>query len=276
MEFLLTSRNCKKAFDTVDHEILLAKLDHYGIHGTENAWFKSYLSGRTQFVKISNSQSSSKSIRHGVPQGSVLGPLLFLVYINDLHKCIRTSETYHFADDTHLLNFAETVWSLCGRVNADLRVLVSWLKSNKISLINASKTDSSSFDLHGKRHDIIPCIKLSGQILTPSKWVKYLGVHLDEHLNWKNHVSTIATKLRRANGVISKIRHFVPTKTLLSVYHAIFASHFRYAAQTRALCNNTVTQKIQTLQNTALRLITFNGPRMSASPLLADLELLSL
>ena len=264
----------QKAFDTVDHEILISKLDHYGIRGTENSWFKSYLSGRSQFVSVSNSSSNPKPIRHGVPQGSVLGPLLFLIYINDLHYSIRKSETYHFADDTHLLNFAKTVWSLCGRVNSDLRVLVSWLKANKISL-NASKTEFVIFRSPWKRLDSIPRLKLAGKVLTPSKWVKYLGVHLDEHLNWKHHVSTIAAKLRRANGAISKIRHYVPTKTLLNVYHAIFVSHVRYAAQIWALCDNTTTHRIQVLQNTAIRLMTFNGPRVSATPLLANFELLN-
>ena len=101
------------------------------------------------------------------------------------------------------MSFAKTVWSLCGRVNADLRVLVSWLKANKISL-NASKTEFVIFRSPWKRLDSIPRLKLAGKMLTPSKWVKYLGVHMDEHLNWKHHVSTIAAKLRRADGAISR------------------------------------------------------------------------
>ena len=263
----------QKAFDTVDHEILLAKLDHYGIRGVEKNWFKSYLSNRFQYVSISNTKSKLKSVKHGVPQGSVLGPLLFLLYINDLHACIKTSETYHFADDTHLLNFSKTVWSLCGRVNADLRVLVSWLNANKISL-NASKTEFVIFRSPWKPLDCIPRLKLSGKILTASKSVKYLGVHLDEHLSWRTHIASIATKLRRANGALSKLRHYVPTQILLNVYHAIFGSHSRYANQIWGLCDNSVTHRIQTLQNSAMRLISFNGPRVSATPLYADLGIL--
>jgi len=102
----------QKAFDTVDHKILLHKLCHYGIRGPVNQWFKSYLSNRYQYVAIKNSKSILKLIIHGVPQGSVLGPLLFLLYINDLHFSIHTSETYHFADETHLLNFSKSVASL--------------------------------------------------------------------------------------------------------------------------------------------------------------------
>ena len=94
----------QKAFDTVNHDILLKKLDHYGIRGHPNAWFKSYLSNIQQFVSINGFQSKQNVIKHGVPQGSVLGPLLFLIYINDLHECIKYSTTHHFADDTNLLH----------------------------------------------------------------------------------------------------------------------------------------------------------------------------
>ena len=259
----------QKAFDTVDHEILLSKLSHYGVRGVANNWFRSYLSNRSQFVNLSNSNSILKHNKHGVPQGSVLGPLLFLLYINDLHYCIRTSNTYHFADDTHLLNFAATVKSLCGRVNADLRVLVEWLKANKISL-NASKTEFLIFRSPRKDLDDIPRLKLAGKIITPSTCVKYLGVYLDEHLSWKPHTSAISTKLRRANGALSKLRHYVPFKVFLNVYHAIFMSHARYACQLWGLKNNSATHRVLTLQNTALRLMTFSHPRSSATRLYAN------
>ena len=104
--------------------------------------------------------------------------------------------------------------------------------------------------------------------------MKYLGVHLDEHLNWKPHIASIASKLRRANGALSKLRYFVPTKILTNVYHAIFASHARYASQIWGLRDNSVSHRILTLQNFAMRLLTFKGPRTSATPLYSELGIL--
>ena len=201
----------------------------------------------SQFVSIGGSKSSLKTLPHGVPQGSVLGPLLFLIYINDLHNCIKHCETFHFADDTHLLRFSNTPETLCKKVNLDLRNINCWLKANKISL-NTAKTEFVIFKSKSKRLDVIPSLKLDGKRIYPSQSVKYLGVYLDENLCWKSHVDHIAPKLQRANGLLSKIRHYVPPKTLLNIYHSIFSSHMRYACQVWGLCDTTITHRIFTLQ----------------------------
>ena len=263
----------QKAFDTVDHGILLAKLCHYGIRGIANQWFKSYLSNRCQHVSISKTNSHIKPVNHGVPQGSVLGPLLFLIYINDLHNCIKFCETYHFADDTHLLNFSNSLETLYKKVNLDLKNVSCWLKANKISL-NAAKTEFLIFRSQRKTFDFLPFLKIDGKRLYPSKVVKYLGVYLDEHLTWKPHINYVASKLQRANGAISKLRHYVPLKTLINVYHSIFSSHMRYACQIWGLRDCTVTHRILTLQKAAVKLMTFNHPRSPSAPIFANLEIL--
>ena len=262
----------QKAFDTVDHEILLSKLNHYGIRGIANQWFKTYLTNRVQYVSIGDAKSLAKAISHGVPQGSVLGPLLFLLYINDLCNAIKSSETYHFADDTHL-NFSDSLESLCRRVNADLKRLNTWLNANKISL-NASKTEFVIFRSQSHKLDFIPYLKVSGNRIYSSQCVRYLGVLLDEHLSWKAHVSSVAKKLQRANGMLAKIRHYVPLNCLLNVYHAIFSSHMRYACQVWGLRDSTATHRILTLQKSAIRLMTFSEPRSASLPLFATLGIL--
>ena len=124
----------QKAFDTVDHQILLAKLNHYGIRGVSNDWFKSYLPNRNQYVSINGFHSSLTTITCGVPQGSVLGPLLFLLYINDLNQAIKFCKVYHFADDSNLLCLSNSIKKLNKLVNAHLKHLVNWLNANKTSL----------------------------------------------------------------------------------------------------------------------------------------------
>ena len=130
----------KKAGDTVDHHILLQKLEHYGIRGVANEWFSSYLKNRAQFVSIGNVSSTIKKLLTSVPQGSVLGPLLFLLYINDLHNSVRYAKTYHFADDTSVILSSTSLEILSKRINKDLFNLSNWLKANKLSL-NVKKTE---------------------------------------------------------------------------------------------------------------------------------------
>jgi hypothetical protein len=121
----------------------------------------------------------------------------------------------------------------------------------------------------------LPHIKLTGKRIYPSSSIKYLGVYLDEHLNWKPQINEIANKLKRANGALSKLRHYIPLKPLINIYHAIFASHMRYACQVWGLRDTSVTHRILTLQKLALRLITFSKPRSPSSPIFSELGILN-
>ena len=255
----------QKAFDTVDHVILLKKLEHYGLRGIGNAWFKSYLSNRSQFVSILGFNSTLKSILHGVPQGSVLGPLLFLLYINDLHDAIKYCMVHHFADDTNFLIFDNSLKSLQKKINIDLKLLCHWLNANKISL-NTKKTEYILFRHQQKSINFELKLKLNGKKLYPSSFIKYLGIFLDENLNWKKHTSILSSKLRRANGALAKLRHFLPLNTLISVYYAIFNSHLNYGSQIWGQNQNYVTNRIFTLQKSAIRIIS-NVPRRTHTSL---------
>ena len=264
----------QKAFDTVDHDILLSKLQHYGIRGITNQWFYSYLSNRTQLVSVGNSSSDIKSVDYGVPQGSVLGPLLFLIYLNDLHYALHFSEVEHFADDTNLFQFGNSPEILGDRLTLDLQSLTSWLNANKIS-INSSKTEYIIFSSRFKQAPDLQ-ILLNGQRLNPSSYLKYLGVYVDEHLSWKPHVSELCSKLRRANGALSRVRHYVSPKILLNIYHAIFGSHLRYGCQLWAQNSNTTTRRAFILQKYALRLISFSAPRSPSTPLFSHYKILTI
>ena len=177
---------------------------------------------------INGFESKNKKLLHGVPQRSVLGPILFLLYINDLHNCIKYSTTYHFADDTILLNICKDYKTLRRKTNYDLFQLHKWITANKISL-NTGKTELIYFCKSGPAPTLN--IVLHDKTLVSSKYVKYLGIYLDEFLNGEIHCSELVKKLNRANGLLAKVRHYVPQLELKNVYHAIFASHLMYGSQ---------------------------------------------
>ena len=167
-----------------------------------------------QYVSINNIPSDLLKVNFGVPQGSVLGPLLFLVYINDLHNSIRFSSPFHFADDTGLLNIQDSMHAINKTLNKDLRELSFWLNANKIAL-NVAKTEIILFKTSNKNHYADLKIKLYRKRIHASPYVKYLGVFIDENLYWKIHINKISTKLIKGNAMLSKLRHFVNKDILL-------------------------------------------------------------
>ena len=250
-------------------------MDHYGIRGTANKWFSSYLSNRSQYVSILGFDSVTSSINHGVPQGSVLGPLLFLLYINDLHTSIQFSKVYHFADDTNLLNISKSPQRLQRQLNLDLRFLYNWLLANKISL-NCAKTEVIMFHKPGHPITYNFKIKINGHRVFPSNSIKYLGIYIDSTLSGHSHCAVLINKLTRANGMLTKVRHYVPPTELASIYHAIFSSHMIYGSQVWGQDINTHTEKVFKLQNRAIRTISFSDFHADPNPTYKSLKILKL
>ena len=266
----------QKAFDTVNHEILLHKLNYYGIKGLSNSWFRSYLNKREQFTSIDGVNSSSKAVIHGVPQGSVLGPLLFLLYINDLHKCIKNSTVFHFADDTNLMYIPEKKVrnkNVVRRLNIDLKLLNNWLLANKISL-NSTKTELVYFRKKGTPTPNYK-VTLNGFKLLASNSIKYVGVLLDEHLMYNAHLTDLKVKLKRANNILSISRHYVPKKILEQIYYGQFNSKMTYGCLIWG-CRNQVSDQILALQKKAVRIMGFAGYTTPSTVLFKDFKILKL
>ena len=182
----------------------LRKLDGYGFRGITNDWFKSYLSKRKQYVSVSGTDSGFRDTKHGVPQGSVLGPILFLIYINDLKNAIIYSRSFNFADDTAILYIDVDPRRLKKRVNIDLKLLHR-LKANKIHL-NAAKTNVILFKQKQKVVNYNIKIKLDGKLMRFSSQTRYLGMLIDDNLTIKKTQGYLLDKKIEAPGKFVCVR----------------------------------------------------------------------
>ena len=242
----------KKAFDTIDHSLLLKKLDHYGVRGVSNDWLRSYLSDRKQYVSFNSLKSDLMSISCGVPQGSILGPKLFILYINDICNVSKLLQFVLFADDTNIFCSDVNILDLCKNVSLELDKLNIWFAVNKLSL-NVSKTN---FILFGNRnYNGEVDIKIDGINIERVYVTKFLGVLIDHKLNWKDHINHICNKVSRNIAIIYKASKVLNTKSLFSLYCTLILPYLNYCSENWGNTYESNLNKLFLKQKRVIRII---------------------
>ena len=264
-----------KAFDTVDHTILLKKMFNYGIRGIQLQWFSSYLTNRTQRVSCNGAFSNVGLVTHGVPQGSNLGPLLFLLYINDLSLVSSTLYFILFADDTNIFYSNKSHTELTETVNRELKKLNYWFLANRLTL-NVDKTNFISFKSHRKIKPTTWALTIDDQLIKQVDSTKFLGVFLDQHLSWKTHINYISQKISKNIGVISRISYLLPKHIRLNLYYALVFPYLSYCALIWSSTYKSRIKRVITLQKKAIRTVEGVSRNTSTSPIFRSLNLLSL
>ena len=227
-----------------------------------------------QSTQIGSIVSSKERIVCGVPQGSVLGPLLFLIYVNDMHRSSKEFDFYLFADDTNLLYAEKDLNKLEVVVNEELLKLCEWLNSNKLSL-NVSKSNFVIFHPYQRKVYREVNLKIldnnSEQLVSLERktYVKYLGVLIDGNLSWKYHINYISTKISKGIGIIARLRHLVPRATLLNIYRSLIEPYISYGFVAWGQAANAHLNKLVILQKRVLRLMYFTDYTSHSAPLFA-------
>lgn len=263
-----------KAFDSINHHILFNKLEAFGITGPTLLLLRSYLCNRTQKVVISNAYSSTKLTNIGVPQGSILGPLLFLLYINDLPKSLSSSSCILYADDTTIFNSDSSITSLTGKLNFDLAQLVRWCSNNMLE-INTSKTKFVVFSSPQKPLPSIPPVIIARNDIPVSDCCRFLGVELDSNLKYHRHVAYIRKKMTYGIRLLIKSRLYFNPSILMSLYFSFVHSHISYCITSWGNTYTTHLTSVQTIQNQAIRILTSSPYLSNAKSLLHENNILT-
>ena len=246
-----------KAFDCVNHDILINKLHYYGIRGNALDLFRAYLTNRQHIIEINGKMSSSKEIKLGIPQGSLMSGILFLVYINDLSCCAPDCKMTIFADDTTLYNEATTETGLDQLEQKSLHEVTDWFNSNKLKL-NSEKTQKLTFNLRTSNHQ---------------EAVKVLGVYLHDGLNWQEHIDDLCKKLSIATYQIRKVVEMTDASTGKLLYYSNFHSRINYSI---ILWGSTpFLQRVFVAQKKVLRTIARLGPSEHCRPIFIEMKILT-
>ena len=252
----VTFFDLKKCFDTIPHDILLYKLKKYGITGHEYTWFRNYLSDRRQKVIFNNKKSDLMDITMGIPQGSNLGPLMFLIFINDFMVTVPGVRCNIYADDTAIYFSSTTIDTVRYKLQEAVNHALNWFKSNKLT-INATKSYTmlicNSRNIH---HDASLNITVDGTNLEQVSSFKYLGVMLDSELTWSPHIDLMCNKISQNVGALRRLSQFLPDFLLNKVYVSNIQPLFDYCCTVWGNSSQDNINRLQRLQNRAARLIT--------------------
>ena len=245
----------KKAFDTVNHKILLEKLAQLGIRGIPNKLIESYLTNRYQFVQINNSKSNLRSINCGVPQGSVLGPLLFILYINDLANCCKIGKIRIFADDTAIYFACSNIIEFKQLASSIMKQLDKWFAYNLLTL-NTDKSYFCIFRTTQNHRLILPSeIEFNNKVIKRAKSIKYLGITLDEFLDWNEHIRNIKNSLSSLFSVFYNIRRYLTIEHIRVIYYTMIYSRIKYGICAYGFATKENIDKVQVIQNKLLKVI---------------------
>ena len=263
----------RKAFDTVNIDILLNKIKRYGITNKAYDMISSYLKERTQSVQIGQTRSKTLEIEMGVPQGSILGPLLFILYINDFPHISKEITAYLYADDTAVFIEGTNESSLQNTVDIVMPKISEWFTANQLSI----NTDKTCYQIYSKRKDKKE-IKLSIQSVEIKRTdiVKYLGMFIDENMKWNMHINKLYTVLCRNVGIITKVKYFLSTNHLLLLYNALFASYVNYCCFIYSNSYSSTLSKIQKLQKRLIRIVDGQPKLAHTDPIFKKLKLLKI
>ena len=245
----------KKAFDTVNLSILLNKLERVGIRGNPLLWFRSYLTQRTQSVKYGNTISTPRVVTTGVPQGSTLGPLLFILYINDMTNVLKNAYPIMFADDTTLFVSSKSVENALSCLNDDIANLTEWFKANKLSL-NLTKTHFILFTASSlvRRSDV--SLVIDNHNIERVCNTKFLGVYIDERLSWNVHINHVSLKLRKSLGIVRKASVILDTQTMTNLYYTMLFPYLSYCHLIWGNASAYLIDQVLKLQKRAIRIIS--------------------
>ena len=242
----------KKAFDTIDHNILLDKLYHYGLRGNAHFWIKSYLENRKQYVQLENLASDYMNVVCGVPQGSILGPKLFILYINDMCRVSECLKFILFADDTNLFCSGNDLLKLSETVTHELSKLKNWFAVNMLSL-NVSKTNYMLFSNSRCDRDI--SIHIANVEISRVNVTKFLGVLIDDKLTWNEHISLVKSKVSRSIFLLNRAKHVFNYRAMLTLYNSIVLPYLSYCCELWGNTYKTRLTDLVVLQKRAVRII---------------------